>query len=90
MGRAKENGPKRRVKRRLGHRYVFFIFIFMFMYTNYFLLLYLGTKKVRVGKDNKNGPKRHVKTRRLGHMYVFFILFHVSCILTKFFNYIQV
>ena len=90
MGRDKENGPKRRVKRCLGHRYVFFIFIFMLMYTNYFLLLYLGMKKVRVGKDNKNGPKRRVKTRRLGHMYVFSILFHVSCILTKFFNYIQV
>ena len=55
----------------------FFFLIFMFMYANYFLLLYLGTKKVRFRKDNKNGPKRRVKTRRLGHMYVFFYLFHV-------------
>ena len=34
----------------------FLIFILCFMYTYYFLLYYLDTKKARVGKDNENGP----------------------------------
>ena len=48
------------------------------MCANYFLLLYLGTKKVRVGKDNKNGPKRCILMRHLGHMYVIFVYFMFS------------
>ena len=42
-----------------------------------FYLHFEGTKKVWMGSDNENGPKRHVKTRRLGQKYVFF--FFISC-----------
>ena len=52
----------------------------MFYDANYFLLLYLVTRKIRVGNDNVNGPERHVQMCRLGHKYVFFYLFHVLCI----------
>ena len=56
-----------------------FFLISMFIYTNYVLLFYLGMKKARVGKDNKNGPKRR-QTHRLGQRYVFFLFsFFFSC-----------
>ena len=65
--------------RRLGHKYVFLIFILCFMYTYYFLLYYLNTKKVRVGKDNENGPN----DVSLGHRYMCFFKNHVFYVVTN-------
>ena len=83
--RDNKNGPKQRVKTcRLGHKYIF-IKISMFIYTNYVLLFYLGTKKVRVCKDNKNRPKQR-QMHLLGQRYVFFVFsFCVLCVLTNVF-----
>ena len=91
LGCNEENGPKQRVLRCLGQRYVFFIlFCVLHNLTNIFCLFrfyscltttrfYSCSKmvgRVQLGSDNKNGPKQCV-LRRLGHRYVIFILFHV-------------
>ena len=43
-------------------------------------MLYLhfeGTKKVWMGSNNENGPKKRVKTRRLGQKYVFYFVLYI-------------
>src|ERR1700679_1369686 len=59
MGSYNQNGPKRRIWRRLGHQYVIFL-MFRVLYTNY---VYLGTidcfectREVGMGSYNEKGP----------------------------------
>jgi hypothetical protein len=69
-----ENGPKRRVLRRLGLRYVFFfVLAYLFILTDVLLYRYVLNYEIhdvdRNGRrDDENGPKR----RCLGPRYVFF------------------
>jgi hypothetical protein len=74
-----KTGPDdtRRVVWAIGTR-----FFFLRVFYTYYLIIYImfryylyveGTKRVRVGGDDENGPRRH-QTRRLGPRYVFFFL----------------
>ena len=46
-----KTGPNDTLRRVVWAISMCFFLISMFIYTNYVLLFYLGTKKVRVGKD---------------------------------------
>jgi hypothetical protein len=72
--------------------YFFFFFHVFLIITNGFILFrfyqcYKRTGGVRLGGDNKNGPKR-CQTRRLGLRYVFFFIFVLFyLLLTNYFYY---
>ena len=72
-----ENRPKQHVSCRLGHTYFLLLFFVFFIY-QLMVFVHLGCiyvlearERVRMGGEDKNGPKRR-QTRRLGHRYVFF------------------
>ena len=55
-----KNGPKRRVWRCLGHRYVFFYFLCVLLIFSVLFRFYLHFKttgRVGLNSDEKNGPK---------------------------------
>jgi hypothetical protein len=60
LGGDRKNGPKRRVLRRLGHRYVFFylfrvLLILTVLFRSY--SRFKTTGRFRLAGDERNGPK---------------------------------
>ena len=62
-------------------RYIFFLPVFFFYYWLMISRCFEGSRRVRLGGDDKNGPKQHVWCR-LGPKYVLFFL-HVFYILNN-------
>ena len=75
-----KNGPKRRILRCLGHRYVFFYFLRVLLIFSVLFRFYLHFKmmgKVGLGGNEKNRPKQCI-LRHLVQRYVFFFISRFS------------